>query len=462
MDCFLAIDQGTQSSRAVIFDGRGKALAGHREPVSIRRLLGGRVEQDARALLDSVNRAVSVCLDSLAPAVRDAVRACGLAVQRSSVLACAPSGRAVGPVLSWQDTRAAGWLETLRDREAAIRRISGLPLSPHYGAGKLRWLKNRPDFREGFVLAPLASYLLRNLATDDAWRVDSCNAQRTQLFDNQALDWSETLLEWFEIPRSRLPDCCPVVSGYGELFETGIPITAVSGDQNAAVFGNGDLPDDAALINLGSGAFVLAEKRAGRSCGDLLDSIGATEQSRVRRLCEGTVNGAGSALAWASRRWRCADLSAALVEVDKPPVFINTVCGVGSPWWISGVEPFFVGDDNASDAARLTAVVESIAFLLVDNVTVLREKIGIRRLIVSGGLSNLEGLCQKLANLSGLPLEREDNTEATARGIAWLAAGQPPGWKTPPAERFEPRSDPGLRERYAIFRAELGSLGASS
>ncbi len=459
MNAYLGIDQGTHASRAILYDERGRQIDFALEPVAIQRGKQGRVEQNPLELVNSVERVIS----RVASRTKLAISAGGIATQRSTVLAWRSDGRPLGPASSWQDHRGACWVERLCGHEEEIRRISGLPLSAHYGASKLRWFYDRwakgaaptdPSLR----LSPLVSFLLFHLLEPHSYCVDHCNAQRTQLMDLKTLDWSPRLLDWFGVPPQHLPKCVPGLQDYGMLDCISVPVTAVTGDQNAAFFGAGQPPSDATLINLGSGAFILRdlgpEPVPSRR---QLTGIGYSDDQRVRYLREATVNGAGSALSWAQRVWGIEGLRQRLPEwlewVEDPPVFINTLGGLGSPWWFQNLSPCFLDEgEHAEIPARVVAVVESIVFMLQANLELMHREAPLARLIVSGGLSRLDGLCQRLANLSGLPVERLDEPEATARGVAWLAAGCPANWQPANIDgRFIPVPDKALEYRYQRF-----------
>jgi glycerol kinase len=249
------------------------------------------------------------------------------------------------------------------------------------------------------------------------------------------------------------------------VIDTSIPLTAVCGDQNAAFYSMGNLPPDTMFINLGTGAFILSPTgNAPKPHPRLLTTLAHSDKDRVQYMLEATVNGAGSALSWARQRWRITDLHGVLPgwlrNIDAPPVFLNTVGGLGSPWWQSGLEPRFVGANDCENnpASCVVAIVESIAFMLMHNLETLKEAgQSCSQCAVSGGLSSLDGLCQKLANLTGLPMLRLANQEATALGAARLAANAPPA--DPVIEdRFDPQSDPGLTQRYNRFLEGLADL----
>ncbi|GMQ87191.1 MAG: glycerol kinase GlpK [Gammaproteobacteria bacterium] len=461
MDYVLAIDQGTHASRALLLDQDGQVVARSLHPVTLVRPRPGRVEQDAEQLVSSVQAAVKDVLHTLTSAQRDAVRACGITTQRSTVTAWQPDGASLCAALSWQDTRGARQLEKLHSRAAAIRKISGLPLSAHYGASKLHWLNCLADNPPEMQFGPLAGFLLQRLTQERYCAVDHSNAQRMQLFDIHTLGWSRQLADWFDVPLDRLPPCHPVLHGYGTLSDCSIPVTALCGDQNAAWFGSGQTDGAAALVNLGSGAFILAPQTHGTAPAELLSSIACSDQGHCEYLLEGTVNGAGSALQWLQAQWPDENIQSGLPhwleQVTDPPLFMNTVGGLGSPWWCQGPAPEFVSDhDRVEVAEAAVAVAESILFLIQYNLAIIQRQQTVARLRVSGGLSRLGTLCQKLANLSKLPVQRADDPEASARGIAWLAANRPENWQaTNEMQHFEPRSDTALENRYTRFIEHL-------
>ncbi|MGB5396036.1 MAG: FGGY family carbohydrate kinase [Gammaproteobacteria bacterium] len=459
MGCTLAIDQGTHASRAILFDDAGNEIAKSVVEVKLHRLDAARVEQSAEQLLQSVNTAVA---DVLAQGAGRKITACGLATQRSTVLGWQADGDAITPALSWQDVRAAAALEALKPQAEDIQRISGLPLSAHYGASKIQWLAARTEYKQADRISPLVSYLLYHLLAEKPYLVDHCNAQRTQLFDLEKLNWSESLCKLFAVERRLLPDCKPICHRYGVLKAAAIPLTAVSGDQNAAFYAAGSPAPDVALVNLGTGAFALRALTHYCSSQKQLSGVALSSAETITWLREATVNGAGSALAWVAEKYQITDSREALPrwldEVAAPPLFINSVGGLGSPWWNAQITPHFL-EENLTPAQRMCAVVESILFMLQANLELMHNESRLQGLRVSGGLSNLDALCQKLANLSGLPVERGMAPEATARGIAWLAAGQPRHWDTrKQSTLFTPLHDAGIQSRYHAAMESLQAL----
>ena len=229
-----------------------------------------------------------------------------------------------------------------------IKELTGLQLSPHYGAGKLRWyLDHLPGakqaFNEGYLaFGPLASFLLFHLLQDQPLLVDHANASRTQLWNLQTRDWDPWLLDLFGIPLETLPSCRPLCHNYGFLRVTDIPLTAVNGDQTSAIYSLGQPRQDTAIVNIGTGAFILLPTGTELMRQPaLLSGLARSTENWGEHIIEGTVNGAGAALDWAARQWDLPNitthLSTWLSREDEPPLFINTIGGLGSPWWHPGL-----------------------------------------------------------------------------------------------------------------------------
>jgi glycerol kinase len=469
-DHVLAIHQGGHASRALLFDAAGRRVAAAEEPVATLRDAAGHVEHDPVALAGSVAAAVArVCADAARHGLR--IRAAGIATQRSSI-ACwdRASAEPCAPVISWQDRRQAQWLEHLRPHAAEIRRVTGLPLNPHYGASKLRWcLDHLPAVqaaaRAGSLVAgPLASFLLARLLPGHPAVADPANASRTQLWDPRTGDWSPALCALFGVARELLPRCVASRHDYGLLPTPAgdVPLVVATGDQSAALFAQG-APDPATLhVNVGTGAFL--QRCTGRALPDrprLLASVVWSDANGVEYVLEGTVNGAGAALDWLAAE-EGTTVPALLAEAcggnaRETPLFLNGVSGIGSPFWAASLQSRFVGAGDR--AARSRAVLESIAFLILAN---LEEMAGtgppLARIGLSGGFAANDSFCRALASLSGLPVTVAGEPEATARGLAWLVAGRPVDWTAaPPGATVAPLPDAALADRYRRWRDALAS-----
>lgn len=466
----LVIDQGGHSTRAALYEDGGKRIAVASVPVFDRRPREGWVEIDADVLVASVTEAVRRVVREARADYRIVDRA-ALVTQRASVVCWdRTTGEPLSPVLSWQDRRATNEVGPLRDRAYLIRMSTGMFLSPHYGAPKLRWcLDNLDPVRraaaEGRLLCgPLASFLAFRLLEESPAIAEPTTAARTLLWNRSTLDWDPDLLGWFGIDRDHLPRCGPNRAPHGTLAIDGskIPLEILAGDQNAAAYAAGALPSHDVFVNLGTGAFVLRRSRKdpGLTPG-LLTEVGFRDEAGTDYLLEGTVNGAWSALTWLEAEHGVEDVWSNLPEwlelPGEPPLFLNGVSGLGAPYWKEDFPTRFV--DHAPAGMQAVGIVESIVFLLQVNLEAMAG-VGksIRTIRAGGGLSALDGLCQRLANLSGIPVERQADPESTSRGAAWLLAGGPEDWRPPePPDRFEPEEAGDLFLRFVRWRGAVES-----
>lgn len=486
----LALDQGGNSSRAVLFDAIGREVATAHVPIATRRD-GDQVEHDAEELVQSLLTAAHDACESALAAGRP-IAAAGLATQRSTVCCWDRNdGAALSPAISWQDRRHAAWLEArLGARAGWVRELTGLPLSPHYGASKLRWcLEELPAVRlaardERLAMGPLASFLVHRLCSERPILADPANASRTLLFDPAILDWSLPLLEAFEIPRSVLPRCVGTMHDFGTLLLDGrgrVPLRACSGDQSAALFAFGPPAAGTAYVNVGTGAFVqrIVPANVTTLPRGLLKSVvyARTDDVQGALYChEGTVNGGYAAVDWLRSRV-ALDVRRALATIGttSPPaqtslLFMNGVGGLGAPFWLPHFPTEFILPDGsvaaegaATDLEQLAAVLDSIAFLVATNVAVMQRAAPLQRIVISGGLAACDYLCEVMAEATGLTVDRPELHEASARGIAFLAAGQPQDWQNVSIEKsFRPAGCSAIHDRYERWRAAMAERGAAN
>ncbi|MBI3772624.1 MAG: hypothetical protein HY272_08000 [Gammaproteobacteria bacterium] len=463
---YLAIDQGGHASRALIFDTTGKVVAAAECAVTTYTPETDWVEHDSEEMITSIENAIHEAVTQ-AGARQSQIVAAGLATQRSSIVCWdKSSGRALSPIISWQDRRNAQWLAQLSLDQQSLHDLTGLFASPHYGASKIRWcLDHLAEVQRAFtqqrlVIGPMASYVIQRLTHRSAPVTDPANGSRTLLLNLAHLNWEPKLLMQFGIPLEILPHCVPSRHAFGEIEVNGlhIPLTVVTGDQSAAIFAWGKPNTNAAYANLGTGAFIQRILSQPLHHPHLLSSIVYSDQATTYAL-EGTVNGAGRALQWFSEQEQILNLETQLPrwleQIDNPPLFINAVSGLAAPYWRPDLQSEFIGD--ADNAHKTVAVAESIIFLLQRNLEELETMLApSREIIASGGLAQLDGLCQRLADLSQKTLLRPQAHEATAQGLAWLIAGQPSKWASlSEANRVEPRPASALQQRYHRWRATL-------
>lgn len=492
---WLGIDQGTTSTRAVLYDSIGQTVATAKRKVALRRgPTPGHVEQNPNEIAASVDDTVKEIIQST-----DSQKILGaaLATQRSSVVAWdRENGHSLSPVLSWQDTRCRKVIDGMQTQSSEFRKRTGLPLSAHYGATKIAWLMHADHAtraaimdakrNERLTVGPLASFVIHHLLDHCHQRgqrgalVDHANAGRTQLMDVTTGKWDPWLAKQFSVPLSVLPHILPIESEYGVLRLAPAPLLVVQGDQTAAVFGQGGLDDDVAHVNLGTGGFVLSSTSHGDSDTRLLRSVAFSRRSEhgdvaMDYVLEGTINGCGAAVLWAAdhlglevnpiniERW---------LSADQPTLFVNTVGGLGSPFWRGGPAPHWIDEygepkpPREADVAML-AVLESILFLTIANLRAMQSsdtERRIRRLRVTGGLSQSDTFCQRLADATQLPVRRPPSVEATARGAAWLAAGRPANWNLADASADEwlPRDNTEMMQRCVRLLQRIAAIPTNS
>lgn len=465
---YIIIDQGGHATRSVVMSGKGVVVAWSERPLRTFRPQNGYVEHDPEELLDTIRQSLVEAASHRGEA-EGYLKAAGLAIQRSSVVCWDNrTGEALSPVISWQDTRAMDRITGMASCAKEVHERTGLYLSAHYGASKLAWcLENLPQVRDAqekkrLAFGPLSSYVVWQLTEEKHSLADPVSASRTLLWNIHREDWDPYLLDAFSVPVSALPICVPSVHDFGHLDVNGerCPLKLVTGDQSAAMYAHGRLQSKTAYVNMGTGAFV------SRAVGGqpvlsrgLLASVIHKQDGKSEYVLEGTVNGAGSALKWAQDAFRVKDLRKHLPgwlrENREPPLFLNGISGLGSPYWIPDFGSEFIGEGGVQ--AKVVAVVESIVFLLNRNLVEMAKHLKApERIQISGGLSSLDGICRFLADLTGVTVYRPVQREATACGTCYLLAGRPERWEeSAPGDLFEPESGASLSHRYRRWLEEM-------
>ena len=479
----LALDQGGHSSRALIFDESGCVVDRCSVEVGVDRR-GDRVEQDPQSVVDSLLQAAEQVTREKQRRERLVV---GLACQRSSLVCWRKSdGQALSPILSWQDRRTATEFERWASHDEEVSRLTGLKLSPHYGATKLRWCwENIAAVQEAaakkdLCWGPLASYLVHRLCVQRPHAVDVANAQRTQLMSIENHDWSPRLLELFElndVPAEVFPTIFDSSASWGDMnFSWGrAPFRVLTGDQSAVVFADGAPEPGEIRMNFGTGAFLQQVSTvAPQEHPGLLRSVVHRSAGESWWVTEAPVNGARAALQdWASHYQKTPDQVKKVVSEWEPgtdtPLFLNGVSGLAAPFWDPHFQSSLLAETGFEDEARHAgAIIESILFLTRLNADLMKADLMKRtsaietsRVIVSGGLTRSPGFCRALASLLGSSVFRSEESEGTCRGVAWwLAQSQErnssgEAWDPSHREEFEPRSMPELEDRYEAWVQEM-------
>lgn len=472
---YLCLDQGGHSSRALVIDSQGQVLATASHAIATQRE-GDKVEHDPAELVETLRQSAMAAVGQLGSAAGRIVAA-GLATQRSSIVCwAADTGSALSPVLSWQDTRAASWLASYEGDWQRVHDLTGLVLSPHYGVSKLVWcLEHLPAVATAashgnLRFGPLASFLAMQITGNSQSFADPANSSRTLLWDRAERGWSDELLQLFGVPRDYLPPAVASRHDWGELAVNGlrIPLTVVTGDQSAALFAFGMPAADTTYINIGTGAFAQrALEDAGLDPGRLLASVVYQDAKNATAVIEGTVNGAGSALSLIAgqldidRERLHANSSQWLEQAADPPLYLNSVAGLGSPWWRADIKPVFDSRTYVdADGAKIAGVLESIVFLLAVNLRHIDDLLGSgNRIVATGGLSSVDPLLQRISDLADVPVYRAEVREATATGLAYLLAGLPGQWPGVTADKtFMPEPAAQLRHRFEAWLKLMPSI----
>lgn len=478
----LAIDQGGQSSRVALYRATGERVCLFSAPCATQSYVDEQqrvyVEQDGEQILAGIRRCLQQIEDALDEGLR--ISAAGFAGQGSSLLCWRrTSGTALSPVLSWQDRRAESLLNDFPLTQDEVRRRTGVRISPHYGASKMRWCLDHyasvaAAARDGQVMiGPIASYLFANLLHSNAVCIDPGHAQRTLLWSLAGRQWDQELLDIFDLDASILPRCVSHNSLFGRLRLAGqeIPLISCQRDQGASLFARGMPEADACYINIGTGAFIQRiatdlEAPSGLLVSPLWlpDPAGGAPGLYA---WEATVNGAAAAIDWLEEHIgmpltpELIDSALAEIGAKGDTYFLNAVGGLSAPYWRTDLQSRFSGE--LTEQEKIQAWLESVLFQLLINFQLMQSLGPVKRIYISGGLSRTDGLCQRLADLTGVVVLRSDNTEATLQGVAFTTAGMPTQWQASGRDdRFVPGVDPLLQQRFETWQkamqAWLGGL----
>ncbi len=417
------IDQGSSSTKGALLTPAGRRRFETSLPLE-RRVDGASVEHDPEELAAGVESVLGRLCEA------GPVAAIGLACQRSTCLLWdRESGKALTAALSWQDRSEAARVEALTRHGDEVARRTGLRLSPHYAAPKLaRLLQQIPGAISraeagGLVAGTLDAFLVRRLTGQDA--TEPGHAGRSLLYNLETGDWDPVLCDLFGVPAAALPELRPSAGTWG-LYRD-VPLTAVAGDQQAALLGHGGWQPGAIAAHFGTGAFVLAATGSRPLWhASLLSAVLASTALGRRFQLEGSVNSAGSAVDWACRltgedlaSWRQVALDA-----ENLPRVLPAFAGVGAPWWHPQAKAA-IGRLGPEVGGRelVAGVLAGVGHRVLDCVEALAEAgAASPTLRVSGRLTRLEGLMGWLADAGQLTVEVAAEEETGLAGVARLAA----------------------------------------
>lgn len=446
-DYILSIDQGTTSTRALLFDKSGSPMRVRQKDLRQIFPQDGWVEHDAAEIWAAV---LEVCRGLLTSGTTAAnIAAIGITNQReTTVLWERATGKPLHNAIVWQDRRTAALCAKLKaeGKEPIVQAKTGLLLDPYFSGTKLAWLLDHvPDARARAAKGELCfgtidSWLIFNLTGRKAHATDATNASRTLLFNIETQDWDDELLGWFDIPRAMLPevkDCC---ADFGvtakDLFGIEIPVAGVAGDQQAATVGQACFEPGLIKSTYGTGCFAVVNTGARRveSRNRLLGTVAYRIGGKTTYALEGSIFMAGAIVQWLRDEMKLVDSSAeseAMARDANPnshAVLVPAFTGLGAPYWEPDARAALFGmtrDTGAKEIVR--AALESVSFQtrdLMDAMAADMKAAGLvspQALRVDGGMVANNWFVQNLADIIGRPVERPEVTETTALGAAYLA-----------------------------------------
>jgi len=482
----LAIDQGTTSSRAILFSAQGKILALKQKELTLHYPHKGWVEQDP---LDIWNDTLWACREVLKKAKN--IAAIGITNQReTAIIWDRKTGKPVYNAIVWQDRRTADLCAKLKEggHEPLITERTGLLLDPYFSATKIAWILDNVDGARAkaesgaLAFGTVDTWLLWNLTGGTVHATDATNASRTMLFNIRTQQWDEALLDLFNVPLALLPDVKDNVADFGHTLENVlgrvIPIGGIAGDQQAALIGQACFEPGMVKSTYGTGCFALMN--IGREFRESKNRLLTTQAYRLKGesayAIEGSIFIAGAAVQWLRdglKLLKNADESEALaasVSGSNGVYFVPAFTGLGAPYWDPHARAAIFGLTRDSTGAHIArAALEAQAFQTIDLMEAMRADTGHDPAVIraDGGLVANEFVCQFLADMLDKPVEIPEITETTALGAAYLAAmsaGLHGGledlgkaWKC--ARRYEPQMKAAARkELYSGWKTAIDRL----
>lgn len=445
MSHILALDQGTTSSRSVVFDAQGREVASAQREFSQSYPRPGWVEHDAGEIWDTQLQTIHEALRNAGIGAHQ-LAAIGITNQRETTLLWErASGRPLGPAIVWQDRRTAGHCARLREAGLLpeIRRRTGLLLDPYFSATKIAWLLDetpglrRRAERGEVCFGTIDSWLLYQLSGGSIHLTDVSNASRTLLFDIHSLAWDDWLLEQFNVPRALLPEVRPsagrLATSDPNVLGAAVDITGVAGDQQAALYGQACFTPGMAKNTYGTGAFLVMNIGTTPVISDGALTTLAWQVGKAAPVyaMEASIFVAGAAIQWLRDGLGLvasaaeAEALARSVEDSGGVVFVPALTGLGAPHWDPGARGLIIGLTRGTTRAHLArAAIEAMAFQVRDGLDAMRAGAGVdlRELRVDGGAARNDLLLQFQADLLATPVLRPTITETTVLGAAALAA----------------------------------------
>lgn len=443
MNYILALDQGTTSSRAIIFDKASRIVSTAQLEFTQFFPKSGWVEHDPQEIWDT-QRLTAINAVEKANLQAEDISAVGITNQReTTIIWNRQTGEAVCPAIVWQDRRTSDFCQRIKKNYAVpIRKKTGLEVDAYFSASKINWiLDNIESARDRAETGELAfgtidSWLVWKLTGGQCHVTDVSNASRTMLFNIHTLEWDDELLEIFDIPRQILPEVKSSSEIYGEISAVeelrGIKIAGIAGDQQAALFGQLCIEPGLTKNTYGTGCFMLQNigTTPVKSENKLLTTIAWQIGKRTEYALEGSVFIGGAVIQWLRDALQIIRTSAEVEELAKSAddnggvYFVPAFAGLGSPHWNQNARGLIIGLTRGTGRAHIArAALESICFQTADLLDAMRgdSAITLKELRVDGGAAQNDALLQLQADILQLSVVRPKITETTALGAAYLA-----------------------------------------
>ena len=487
----LALDLGTTGNRAFVFDGDGKVVGQAYKELKQYYPQPGCLEHDPLEIWQATCWSMQTAIEK-ANISSGEIAALGLTVQRETCLLWnRKTGEPLHHAIVWQDRRTASKCEHLRTQGYApeIYQRSGLVIDAYFSATKLGWLlKNLPDIDHKNILAgTIDTWILWKLTAGKVHATDHSNASRTMLMNLESCEWDEKLLELFQIPIDILPTIKPSLGDFGvtdpKILGTAIPITAILGDQQAALFGHGCCHPGLMKCTYGTGSFLVAYTGTDiiRSQNQLLCTVAWSQTNQngnldVSYALEGSMFTSGACIQWLRDGIKLIKTAAETesmamqVENNGGLYFVPALSGLGAPHWdMSARGSFFGLTAGITSEHMVRAVLEAIAYQVKETVQIVdaSSNTSIQKLTVDGGACQNNFLMQFQANLLGIPVERPMMCDTTVQGAAFAAGITAGFWDSVEVLRdkriiervFEP--DKNSNEAQVNFRIWLDAVERS-
>ncbi|MDI9819723.1 MULTISPECIES: glycerol kinase GlpK [unclassified Legionella] len=441
MNYILAIDQGTSSTRAMVYTPAGELLATSQYPLEQFYPKLGWVEHDPEEIWQKTLTAMQ---DVVAQVGIEKIITCGITNQRETTLIWdKQSGKCLAPAIVWQDRRTALFCQSLSDYAGSLYEKTGLFPDPYFSATKLHWLlENIPEARQlaeknQLAFGTIDSFLIWRLTKGKSHLTDMTNASRTLLFNIYTQEWDEELLKLFNIPRSVLPEVCASDDQFGviesEHLGLGIPITGVAGDQQAALIGQRCFENGMTKATFGTGGFLLMNtgQNPVQSQHKLLTTIAYRVKGQTAYGLEGSIYHAGTTIKWLRDELKLIETAeetevlARSLTGNEGVYLVPSFTGLGAPHWLPVQGAMIIGLSRTSNRAHLArAALESVCYQTRDVLDCMRSdsRMEVSLLRVDGGMAANQWFLQYLASQCDLTVQLPVDIETTAQGAAILAA----------------------------------------